>query len=665
MQVQSSGGPDFLVQFNMINNDRYSYFMRVDVSVQSLLFLILFPLITAFFMLLVRRDTERGWIVKISALAIGVVTVIALVTLYDKGAVYFGFDAAPVNLLMFFLELAIAVLLLWYAVKYRNYLVIGLIVVQTALLLWFEAGYAHSAVVKFPLFSDSFSLIMALIIGIIGSLICVYSLGYMRHFYQHHAEIPDRTNLFFLIIFVFISAMFGLVFSNSLIWVFFFWEVTTLCSFLLIGFTKTEEATKNAFTALWMNMLGGIAFAGALIYLAMQPGAMLGLDQVLTAGKALVLIPAALIGFAGLTKAAQLPFSSWLVGAMVAPTPVSALLHSSTMVKAGVYIIVRFAPIFQSTFTGYMIAMVGALTFLIASGIAISQSNAKRVLAYSTIANLGLIVACAGIGTYEAIWAAILLIVFHAISKSLLFLAVGTVEHRIKSREIDDMNGLIVRMPKIASMMVIGIAGMFLAPFGMLISKWAAIRAFIDAPYGFLFVIILAFGSALTVFFWAKWMGKILTVTSDSKFINDVDKSEWAALTSLAGLSIITTLVFPLTSTKLLEPFLMANYGNVSQLSQDNIIIMILMLFLIVLLPLSILIPHRKHRHVAPYMGGRTTTQDMRFSGSLGVQKKTILSNYYLTRYFGEAKLRPAGIWLCSALILIMFMSTALRGVIL
>jgi len=391
----------------------------------------------------------------------------------------------------------------------------------------------------------------------------------------------------------------------------------------------------------------------------------MGLNELMTTGKVIALIPAALIGFAGLTKAAQLPFSSWLVGAMVAPTPVSALLHSSTMVKAGVYIIVRFAPIFQSTFTGYMIAMVGALTFLIASGIAISQSNAKRVLAYSTIANLGLIVACAGIGTYEAIWAAILLIVFHAISKSLLFLAVGTVEHRIKSREIDDMNGLIVRMPKIASMMVIGIAGMFLAPFGMLISKWAAIRAFIDAPYGFLFVIILAFGSALTVFFWAKWMGKILTVTSDSKFINDVDKSEWAALTSLAGLSIITTLVFPLTSTKLLEPFLMANYGNVSQLSQDNIIIMILMLFLIVLLPLSILIPHRKHRHVAPYMGGRTTTQDMRFSGSLGVQKKTILSNYYLTRYFGEAKLRPAGIWLCSALILIMFMSTALRGVIL
>jgi ech hydrogenase subunit A len=449
-------------------------------------------------------------------------------------------------------------------------------------------------------------------------------------------------------------------------WVYFFWEVTTLCSFLLIGYTKTEEATNNAFSALWMNLLGGVAFAGAIIYLAIFGNGIMGLDALLASGKVIALIPAALIGFAGLTKAAQLPFSSWLVGAMVAPTPVSALLHSSTMVKAGVYILVRLAPIFQATFTGYMLAMVGALTFLIASGIAISQSNAKRVLAYSTIANLGLIVACAGIGTYEAIWAAILLIVFHAISKSLLFLSVGTVEHRIKSREVDDMNGLIVRMPKIAAMMVIGIAGMFLAPFGMLISKWAAIRAFIDVPYGFMFVIILAFGSAMTVFFWAKWMGKIIAVNSDSKNIEgEVDQSEWAALISLAGLSFVTTLVFPLLSTKLLEPFLMENYGHVAQLSQDNIIIMILMLLLLVILPLSILVPQRKHKHVGAYMGGRTTTHDMRFSGSLGVQKKTVLSNYYLHEYFDETKLRPAGIWLCSALICIMFAATVLRGVIL
>jgi ech hydrogenase subunit A len=634
---------------------------------QLLVFLILFPLIAAFFLLLAKKDLERDWIVKLSALVIGVVSVYLLITTFDKGAMLVSvIPAEPTGLVMFILEMLIAVFILYLGITHKKWLVVGLILVQSVMMLYFEMTYSHAIHVESGLFIDEFSNIMALIIGIIGSLICVYSLGYMKFFHEHHPEMPDKRPYFFGILFLFLAAMFGLVFANNIIWVYFFWEVTTLCSFLLIGYTKTEEATNNAFNALWMNLLGGVAFAGAILYLAMFGNGVMGLAELLATGKVVALIPAALIGFAGLTKAAQLPFSSWLVGAMVAPTPVSALLHSSTMVKAGVYILVRLAPIFQATFTGYMLAMVGALTFLIASGIAISQSNAKRVLAYSTIANLGLIVACAGIGTYEAIWAAILLIVFHAISKSLLFLATGSVEHQIKSREIDDMNGLIVRMPKIAAMMVIGIAGMFLLPFGMLISKWAAIRAFIDAPYGFLFVVILAFGSALTLFFWAKWMGKIIAVTSDSKNIEgEVDHSEWAALISLAGLSFITTLVFPMLSTKLLEPFLMANYGKVAQLSQDNIIIMILMLVLLVVMPLSILLPARKHKHLAPYMGGRTTTSDMRFSGSLGVQKKTVLSNYYLHDWFGETKLRTWGIWLCSGLIAVMFIATVFRGVLL
>ncbi len=634
---------------------------------QLLIFLILFPLIAAFFLFLAKKDMERAWIVKLSVLAIAIVSVYLLISTYNKGALLVSvIPAEPTGILMFILEMLIAVFILYLGIVHKKWLVVALILVQSAAMLYFELVYAHAIHVQSNLFIDEFSNIMALIIGIIGCLICVHSLGYMKFFHEHHPEMPDRRPWFFAVLFVFIAAMFGLVFSNNIIWVYFFWEVTTLCSFILIGYTKTEEATNNAFNALWMNLLGGVAFAGAIIYLAMFGNGIMGIDALLASGKVIALIPAALIGFSGLTKTAQLPFSSWLVGAMVAPTPVSALLHSSTMVKAGVYILVRLAPTFQATFTGYLLAMVGALTFLIASGIAISQSNAKRVLAYSTIANLGLIVACTGIGTYEAIWAAILLIVFHAISKSLLFLSVGTVEHRIKSREVDDMNGLIVRMPKIAAMMVIGIAGMFLAPFGMLISKWAAIRAFIDVPYGFLFVIILAFGSAMTVFFWAKWMGKIISVTSDRKNIEgEVDHSEWAALVSLAGLSFITTLVFPLLSTKLLEPFLMQNYGHVAQLSQDNIIIMILMLLLLVILPLSILIPQRKHKHVGPYMGGRTTTSDMRFSGSLGVQKKTVLSNYYLHEFFGEAKLRTAGIWICSAIIGIMFIATALRGVFL
>ena len=639
--------------------------MKGGQRVQLLLFLILGPLITAFFMLLVRKEQERNWIVKLSALGIGAVTVMLLVTLGDKGTLYYSFSAESIGLLMFLIEMVIAVFILYLGIKYKNYLVISLILIQSALMLYFEVFYAHTIDVKYSLFIDQFSIIMALIIGIIGSLICVYALGYMKDFHEHHKELPDRRNIFFFVMFVFLSAMFGLVFSNNLLWVLFFWEITTLCSFLLIGYTKTEEATNNAFTALWMNMLGGVAFVIAILYLATQAGGIMGLGEVLASGKAIVLIPVVLIGFAGLTKAAQLPFSSWLVGAMVAPTPVSALLHSSTMVKAGVYILVRLAPIFQATFSGYVLAFIGALTFLLASAIAISQSNAKRVLAYSTIANLGLIVACAGIGTSEAIWAAILLIIFHAISKSLLFLSVGTVEHRIESRDIEDMNGLIMRMPKIAAVMVIGIAGMFLAPFGMLISKWAAIQAFIDAPFGFIFVIIIAFGSALTLFFWAKWMGRLLVITPKQENLEkSIDSNIWIALISLAGLTAITCFIFPVISSTLIEPFLLETYGSVAGLSQDNIIIMIMMLFMIVLLPLSILLPSRKHRHLTPYMGGMTTNADMSFYGAIGLKRDMKLSNYYISPWFGEVKLQTLGIYICTGLIGIMFVTAAYAGVI-
>ena len=205
-------------------------------------------------------------------------------------------------------------------------------------------------------------------------------------------------------------------------------------------------------------MLGGLAFAGAIMYLA-ATGASLELDKLVNMEKGAALIPAALLAFAGMTKSAQLPFSSWLLGAMVAPTPVSALLHSSTMVKAGVYLVLRLAPLLRGTLPGTMVALIGGVTFLLASLVAISQSDAKRVLAWSTIANLGLIVLCGGIGTFEALWAGILLILFHAVTKALLFLCVGTFEQKTNTRDIESMSGLIVTMPKLSIMIQVGIAG--------------------------------------------------------------------------------------------------------------------------------------------------------------------------------------------------------------
>lgn len=294
------------------------------------------------------------------------------------------------------------------------------------------------------------------------------------------------------------------------------------------------------------------------------------------------------------------------------------------------------------------------MTFLLASAMAISQNNAKRVLAYSTIANLGLIVACAGVGTYNLMWVAILLILFHAIAKSLMFLCVGTVEHRIGSRNIEDMAGLIVRMPKIAVMMFIGIAGMFLAPFGMVISKWAAIEAFINAPFGLVFIAILAFGGSLTVFFWSKWMGKIISVTHDQEVVeNSVVKEKWAVLYILTGLVVVVALIFPLISSVLIEPFVMNIYGMTTRLAQANLTIMIMMLCLLMIMPFSMLFYRTGSRTVPPYMGGRPAVNGAGFAGSMGVSRELVLSNYYLENWFGEERLFFIGVAICWGLLLL------------
>ncbi|MEI7434383.1 MAG: proton-conducting transporter membrane subunit, partial [Methanomicrobiales archaeon] len=332
--------------------------------VDLVFFLILFPFIAAIVLLLIKADNMRSAVVGVSALLIAAVSVWLLAAYATSGTVFFPVSPEPLGELMFLIGMGIAIFILYMGVRYKNNIAIALTLIQSAMMVYFEFGISHGAVPENNFFVDQFSIIMALIIGIIGSLICVYAVSYMKDFHHHHPEHKDRRRTFFFIMFVFLAAMFGLVFANNLAWLFFFWEVTTLSSFLLIGYTRTDEAIKNSFLALNMNLLGGLAFAGALIWLASTGGGM-ELDKLIATGGIIALVPAVLISFAGITKSAQFPFSSWLVGAMVAPTPVSALLHSSTMVKAGVYVMVRFAPVLQGTTPGYMIALVGGFTFLL------------------------------------------------------------------------------------------------------------------------------------------------------------------------------------------------------------------------------------------------------------------------------------------------------------
>ena len=177
------------------------------------------------------------------------------------------------------------------------------------------------------------------------------------------------------------------------------------------------------------------------------------------------------------SKSAQLPFQSWLCGAMVAPTPVSALLHSSTMVKAGVYLVLRLSPAFAGTMLAGIVSLTGAFTFVAASALACGQSNGKKILAYSTIANLGLIIACAGMRPRRPSPPPFCSSSSTRVSKGLLFLCVGTIEQHIGSRDIESMRGLYKIMPRVAVITLFGIVTMMLPPFGALLAKWIAHRS--------------------------------------------------------------------------------------------------------------------------------------------------------------------------------------------
>ena len=561
------------------------------------------------------------------------------------------------NLAMIIIEGGMGLYVIYVGLRARRPLIVALMLAQAGLMLWLELAHGSSLEAAQPFFVDKFSVIMALINGVVGGGICLYALGYMREYHEvAHREVADRRPLFFSLLFIFMGAMFGIIFCNNLVWLFLFWEITTLCSYLLIGYTGTEEARQNALRALVMNLAGGLAFALAIVWFHHQSGS-IELQALITSKHSLALLPAALLCFAGITKSAQLPFSSWLLGAMVAPTPVSALLHSSTMVKAGVYLVLRMAPVITGTTVGLMVAMVGAVTFLAGSLAAITTSDAKKVLAWSTVANLGLIVMCGGIGTYQAVWAGVLLIIFHALAKCLLFLCVGVVEQRLHSRDIEAMSGLVLNMPRVGVMMLIGMAGMFLAPFGMLISKWAVLKAVVDA-YPAMCVFIV-FGSAATLFFWVKWMGKLLEVVKPRVSAEaPLALGQAIALYGLAGATFLACLFFPLISSRLIEPYVFSVYGQSASMSQGNIIIMTIMMVMIMLFPLSYINYGRGVRVTDAYLGGANVPSSARFLGSGNAEHDVTTNNYYLRGVVSEAWLSHYGV-LCTAVLLALMIGSA------
>ncbi len=476
----------------------------------------------------------------------------------------------------------------------------------------------------------------------------------MKGYHHHHKDVKDRQPFFFSMLFLFLAAMFGLVLSQNLIWIYFFWEITSVISFLMIGYTRSDEAVGNSFCALWMNLLGGLGFAVAIALMAHLYGTLQLMDVVEIGA----LLPLMCLSLAGLTKSAQLPFSTWLLGAMVAPTPSSALLHSATMVKAGVYLLIRISPALEGNLVGIIVSSIGGLTFIMASMMAIAQNDAKKVLAFSTISNLGLIVACSGIGVEETVWAAIFLMIFHAVSKSMLFQSVGATENTLGSRDIEHMHGLIITVPKLAYIMGIGIAGMYLAPFGMLISKWVALKSFVDSG-NVVLVLFIAYGSATTMFYWTKWLAKLLCFHIPREKVKDVThKDEYVSMFFHAAVMLLLCLLLPLVAIWVVNPIVRELFGNSTDvLSMSVLTTMAIMLVSIFIVPVAMFfISRRSHRAIVPiYMNGINNGDNRFFMNSYGKNEHLYLSNWYLRFEFGRRHLRIPSIIMAAAVLVVGF----------
>lgn len=628
--------------------------------------MICFPFLSALLLSIFKNNTARQIITYISSISVIGMAITFAVKYFTSGSTQLSFftDTKIVDYGMMGIEVFLMVLVTVLSFKYKQYYAALLSIAQTALIFWFELGGRAPHLEISKMYVDQLTVIMVLIIAIVGTLITVYACGYMKDYHNHHKEFTDRRRYFFSLLYVFLGAMLGLVLSNSLIWIYFFWEITSVVSFLLIGYTRTKEAIHNCFRALWMNLLGGCGFAVAIVLAGIQFN-VTDIQSLILCNGNIVVIPVILLSFAALTKSAQLPFSKWLLGAMVAPTPSSALLHSATMVKAGVYLLLRLSPALAGTYAGTMVSLIGGFTFLVMSMLAITVSDGKKVLAYSTISNLGLITACAGIGVEETVWAGIFLLIFHAVSKSLLFQTVGAIENATGSRDIETMHGLVRRHPYLAWTLVIGIAGMFLAPFGMLVSKWAALKAFIDSG-SIILILCVCFGSATTLFYWMKWIATVLaSKNNDIKAKNTTSANQWVSILVHSALMISLCFIFPLISKRVIIPFIHTVFNNAYEvISDDNVIIMMIMIIAIFAIPgiAWLFAKHTKYRKVDRYINGVNAGDQMNYIDSMGEKKRFFLANWYMENIFGEKKLWEPSV-IISILMIVAFMVISIGGV--
>ncbi|WNS74779.1 Na+/H+ antiporter subunit A [Bacillus sp. DTU_2020_1000418_1_SI_GHA_SEK_038] len=331
---------------------------------------------------------------------------------------------------------------------------------------------------------DGLGLLFALLITGIGSLVVLYSVYYLE-------KDKEKLNTFYVYLLLFMGAMLGVVLSDNLIVLYTFWEFTSFSSFLLIGYWYHKERSRyGAQKSMIITVFGGLSMLGGIILLYIMTGTF-SISEIAELAPAIsghaLFIPALLCFLLGaFTKSAQFPFHIWLPDAMEAPTPVSAYLHSATMVKAGIYLVARMSPVFaEQGLWLWLVAGFGIVTLFWGSFNAVKQTDLKAILAFSTVSQLGMIMSLLGIGAAAlhfdgsnkdyfaaATTAAVFHLINHATFKGSLFMVAGIVDHETGTRDIRKLGGLMNFMPITFTLAIIGTFSMAgLPPFNGFLSK--------------------------------------------------------------------------------------------------------------------------------------------------------------------------------------------------
>ena len=402
---------------------------------------------------------------------------------------------------------------------------------------------------------DTLSWLLTLVVTGVGALVMLYCRWYFRG--------GNKTNLgqFAAVLLAFAGAMYGLVLTDDLVVLVMFWEITSVLSYLLIGYYNARAASRRAaLQALLVTTIGGLVMLIGVVLLVVDAGTS-SISAILAAAPAGPAVDTALVMIlvGALSKSAIFPFHFWLPGAMAAPTPVSAYLHAAAMVKAGVYLIARFAPVYAVAPPWRPIVIsLGVFTMLLGGLQALRETDLKRVLAFGTVSQLGMLTVVLGFGTRDAALAGLALLLSHALFKSALFLVVGVIDRQLSTRDITELSGVGRQAPTLAVFSILAVASMVgIIPTIGFVAKEGALAALLHealggSAWGIVALAGIALGSVLTAAYGIRFVWGAFWTKRDADGVAR-PVTEWpdppigflAAPVLLAGLTVVAGFFAP------------------------------------------------------------------------------------------------------------------------